>query len=60
MDAWITVVSSVGFPIAVAFYLLVVMNKTLKELTIALNANNIAQVKLAEIIQKLCEKDSSF
>jgi hypothetical protein len=44
----VSLISSVGFPIAVAIYLLLVMNKTLKELTGAINNNTQAIVKLYE------------
>jgi len=43
---FVTLISSVGFPIAVAVYLLLVMNKTLKELTQAIMNNTQAIVQL--------------
>ena len=45
---FVTLISSVGFPIAVAVYLLVVMNKTLAALTTAINNNTQAIIKLCE------------
>jgi len=50
-DAIVTLISSVGFPIAVALYLLTTFNKSIKEQT-------EATIKLTEVIQKLCEQKS--
>ncbi len=33
MESWITLIQNLGFPIAISLYQLVVLNKTLKELT---------------------------
>lgn len=46
-DELIAFISTVGFPIVVAVYLLVTLNKTLKELTSVISANTLA-------IEKLC------
>jgi hypothetical protein len=40
MDSLITLISTVGFPIAVAVYCLVVLNKTLKNLRAAGKVKN--------------------
>lgn len=45
----ITVISQVGFPIAVATYTLIVLNKTIKE-------NTKILIEMKTLINKMCEK----
>jgi hypothetical protein len=48
MDEFITLISTVGFPIAVTAFLLIYMKKALDSLTKAINDMNITQTKLIE------------
>jgi len=57
MDGFITFISSVGFPIAVAVYLLIFMKQSLDKLTNTLNlirdSYAILQANQAKIIENL-------
>jgi len=53
MDEWVKVVSQVGFPIAVAAYLLIRLENTIKENTQQTMKQNEAFNKMANVIDRL-------
>lgn len=49
--AWVDVISTVGFPIAITIYLLITRDKTIKELTKAIHDLHITMKSIGDRIK---------